>query len=230
MGNRRFTTLECGALHQSFLPAECKAGGAQGSYRFRGAAFHRSRGGDNLQLRTRIFRVLLQGNRLPLQIMPRKDEQSPRQEERRGIDCICQAGSMDGTTYPHCETLTSSLASIQVVNVVREGGTLRHAKKTQNARGPCMTPSLHRFRMFPSAYRSSPPPYTGRVAVAPETLQPNRLDGKGQKMHPDAWAGSQLAMSAGVPALSASSLPPKVIACRISGRHSPSLSRRIQHQ
>jgi hypothetical protein len=34
------------------------------------------------------------------------------------------------------------------------------------------------------------------VAVASETLRPNRLDGKGQKMHPDAWAGSQLGRSA----------------------------------
>jgi hypothetical protein len=38
-------------------------------------------------------------------------------------------------------------------------------------------------------------PYTGRVAVASETLRPNRLVGKGQKMHPDAWARSQLGMS-----------------------------------
>jgi hypothetical protein len=52
-----------------------------GSGRFRGAALHRSRGGDNLQLQTRIFRVLLQENRLPLQIMPRKGEHSPRQED-----------------------------------------------------------------------------------------------------------------------------------------------------
>src|SRR5215467_5664750 len=55
MGCGRFPTMECGALYQSFLPAECQAGVAQGANRVCRVARYRSWGGNNLRLWPRIF-------------------------------------------------------------------------------------------------------------------------------------------------------------------------------
>ena len=81
MGYGRLATVECGALHQSFLLPECEASGAQGSDRIRSVAFHRPGRRNNLQLRTRIFRLLLQEKRLPMHSMPHKGgDPSPKEE------------------------------------------------------------------------------------------------------------------------------------------------------
>jgi len=72
MGDRRLSAVEHRALHQSFLPAERRACGAQGPNCIGGTAFHRTGGGDYLQLRTRLFRLFHQENRLPVQIVPRQ--------------------------------------------------------------------------------------------------------------------------------------------------------------
>jgi hypothetical protein len=158
MGNRRFTTLECSTLHQSLLPAQCKGGGASGPDRFRGAAFHCSRGGDNLQLRTRIFRVLLQENRLPLQIMPRKG--NIRRDKRTAArDCIARPvawkrqlaprrsgssffGALPGFVRVHPGARAALRGARSTVNVAAvidcttESGTQRVAAKWKLDEGP----------------------------------------------------------------------------------------------
>jgi hypothetical protein len=73
--------MECGTLHQSFLLPECEAGGAQGSDHVRSVAFHRPGRRNNLRLRTRIFRLLLQERRLPMHSVPHKGgSRSPEKE------------------------------------------------------------------------------------------------------------------------------------------------------
>jgi hypothetical protein len=81
MGYRRLATVECGTLHQSFLLPECEARVAQGSDRIRSVAFHRPGRRNNLRLRTRIFRPLLQERRLPMHSVPHKGgSRSPEKE------------------------------------------------------------------------------------------------------------------------------------------------------
>jgi hypothetical protein len=72
MGDRWLSAVEHRALHQSFLPAQRRARGAQGPNCLGGTAFHRTGGGDYLQLRTRLFRLFHQEDWLPVQIMPRQ--------------------------------------------------------------------------------------------------------------------------------------------------------------
>src|SRR5258707_13552031 len=78
MDNRWLPAMERGALYEPFLLAECEAGGAQGTDRIRGVALNLTRGGNNLQLRQGILRLLHQDRRLPVRRMPHPGSRSPR--------------------------------------------------------------------------------------------------------------------------------------------------------
>src|SRR5208283_4661936 len=77
MDHRRVLTMECRTLPQSFLPAERETGVAQGPHRVRRAAPHRAGGGNNVRLRTRIFRLLHQAVGLPLRRVRGKGQNPP---------------------------------------------------------------------------------------------------------------------------------------------------------
>ena len=77
MDDRWLAAMECGALHQPFLPTECEAGGAEGRYRDRRIAQYRIGGRNHLRLRTRIFGLFPQEQGLPLRSMPQKGRPSP---------------------------------------------------------------------------------------------------------------------------------------------------------
>src|SRR5260370_32148395 len=81
MDDRWLPAMERGALYEAFLLAECGAGGAQGTDRVRGAARNLSWGGNNLQLRQGILRLLHQDRRLPLRRMPHPGSRPPRQKD-----------------------------------------------------------------------------------------------------------------------------------------------------
>jgi hypothetical protein len=111
MGYRRLATVECSTLHQSFLLPECEARGAQGSDRVGCVAFHRSGRRNNLRLRTRIFRLLLQEKRLPMHGMPHKDGSRSPEEENDSAQTelvmrtpVNEAGSQ-GQAAEHLETV-----------------------------------------------------------------------------------------------------------------------------
>src|SRR5215510_7892115 len=73
--------MERSALHEPFLLAECEARVAQGADRIRGIALHRTWGGNNLRLRSRIFRLLHQERRLPLRRMPHQGCRPPEEAD-----------------------------------------------------------------------------------------------------------------------------------------------------
>src|SRR5713101_9153884 len=81
MDDRWLPTMECGTLYEPFLLAECEAGGAQGTDRVRSIALHRAWGGNNLQLRQGILRLLHQERRLPLRRMPHQGSRSPGEKD-----------------------------------------------------------------------------------------------------------------------------------------------------
>src|SRR5882672_195019 len=81
MDDRWLPAMERGPLYEPFLLAECEAGGAQGTDRVRGVARNLSWGGNNLQLRQGILRLLHQDRRLPLRRMPHPGSRSPRQKD-----------------------------------------------------------------------------------------------------------------------------------------------------
>jgi len=83
MDDRWLAAMECGALHQPFLPTECEAGGAQGRYRDRRIAPYRAGGGNHLRLRTRIFGLLPQEPDLPLRSMRKKAARRQRRARLR---------------------------------------------------------------------------------------------------------------------------------------------------
>jgi hypothetical protein len=94
MGNRRLATMECGTLHQSFQLPECEAGGAQGSDHVRSVAFHRPGRRNNLRLRTRIFRLLLQESRLPMHSVPHKGGSRSPDKENDGAQTELAGASL----------------------------------------------------------------------------------------------------------------------------------------
>src|SRR5216684_9287362 len=81
MDDRWLPAMERGALYEPFLLAECQAGGAQGTDRIRGVALNLTRGGNNLQLRQGILRLLHQDRRLPLRRMPHPGSRPPQQKD-----------------------------------------------------------------------------------------------------------------------------------------------------
>jgi hypothetical protein len=107
MGYRRLAAMECGTLHQSFLLPECEASGAQGSDRVRSVAFHRSGRRNNLRLRARIFRLLLQEKRLPMHGMPHKDGSRSPEKENDGAQTELAGASLFapmGTRWPELDS------------------------------------------------------------------------------------------------------------------------------
>ena len=86
LDDRRLATMECRALHQPFLPAECEAGDPQGQDRDRGAAPDRAGRGNHLPLRAGISGLLPPGRRLPLRAVPHHSSRSPVEAHWREAD------------------------------------------------------------------------------------------------------------------------------------------------